>query len=92
MIEEDWEETIFIRSATCEEAAKLREKGKNLLLLRQEDGTMELIIRSGKYLDFEETEKLAKSLDPKAPNTRILMHLLIAQMVGMGKTLGGCDS
>jgi len=89
--EEGWEARAFVRLMTGEEESRLRERGNNLLVIRQEDGAIELAVGLGKYLEFEEITKQETKLGME-PKRGILMYLWMAQMVCMGNNLGGCDS
>jgi hypothetical protein len=91
MEEEGWDDAIFVRSANREEEIQLRESGNNIFVTLCEGWTFELVVGLGKYLDFKEIKELHRKLGI-ASDKSILMHLWIAQIVCLGKYLGGCDS
>ena len=73
------EDPMFIRLATREEEAQLRESGNSILIAMREGGTMELAIGAGKYLDFEEILKLDRKFGDARKN--LFLHLWVAQLV-----------
>ncbi|MBS4026656.1 MAG: hypothetical protein KGZ96_13460 [Clostridia bacterium] len=91
MAAEGREDSIFVRPATCEEEIQLRASGSSMFAAWHEGETLEIVIISGEYMDYEEVIKLDRKFGAAAEKN-ILMHLWVAQMVWMGKSLGGCDS
>lgn len=90
MAAEGWEGSVFIRTATGEEEAQLRESGNSMLSVMRKNEPLELAISKGKYLNFSEILKLDRKINAAFNN--ILLHLWVAQMECIGKIEGGCDS
>lgn len=91
MAEEGWEDSIFVRQARIEEEILLQESGNNTLVARREDGTIELVVGSGKYLNYEEIKEFHGKLGI-AIEKSVLMCLWIAQASCLGKYFGAFDS
>ena len=91
MVEEGWDDSIFVRPATLEEEIQFRGSGNNTFVTQREDGTIELVVGLGKYLNFEGIKELHGKLGI-ATDKSILMHLWIAQVACQDKYFGGCDS
>lgn len=91
MAEEGWDDSIVVRLLTREEETQLQESGMNVLVTRREGGTIVLAVGLGKYFECEEIIKLDREFGIETDRS-VLMLLWIAQMVWMGKSLGGCDS
>jgi hypothetical protein len=54
MAEEGWDDSLCVRPAILEEETQLRGSGNNTFVTQREDGTSELVVGLGKYLNFEE--------------------------------------
>ena len=91
MAEEGWDDSIFVRPPSQAEETQFRERGVNMLVNRHADGTFELVVDAGIYLDFAEITNLDRKFGI-ATGRSILTYLWMAQIACMGKSLGGCDS